>query len=476
MAMTFALLSFAARIVYFGASNGDAERIGSALYAVISSVLEGVAVLWFVPELVLHGETRLYKTAKPEALYIIALIVRACVYFANGMRCFEAKNGFLLALVLVFLLALAVVYRLAVSTGGRKNRRTSLRRAIALAAFNIAVGMQLLFSGLFVRGADRLLLFDEGAVLLAALASAAVLLGSVKRESDRPLPMCGDRNDGRRLRSLDPMNGVALYIMPDRSGTSNLFRDSFECSAAEAYIREKREEGLTHFGITHLLLAGYARTVSQRPAVNRFISGQRIYSRDDEIEISMVIKKDMTLEGSETIITVYLSPDDTAYTVYEKFNKEVEAVKNTQELDSGFDKLAGLLNLIPGVFMKLTVWLLKTLDYFGHLPRFLTKLSPFHGSMFVTSMGSLGIPPVFHHLYDFGNIPVFLAFGVKRLENEVQRDGSIERKRYMDFTVNTDDRICDGFYFASAFKYFKRIMADPHRLDTPPEEIIHDAE
>ena len=44
------------------------------------------------------------------------------------------------------------------------------------------------------------------------------------------------------------------------------------------------------------------------------------------------------------------------------------------------------------------------LDYFGFLPRWLTKLSPFHGSVYITSMASLGIPPIFHHLYDFGNV------------------------------------------------------------------------
>ena len=342
--------------------------------------------------------------------------------------------------------------------------------------FVIALGLHLAVNKALFTAPSLITALEEGSVLLAILAVLCVLIGVKKRESDRPLPQCGDRNDGRRIRSLDPMNGVAVYIMPERVPSSNLFRDCFECSNADAYIREKREEGLAHFGITHLMLAAYARTVSQRPAVNRFISGQKTYSRDDSIEVSMTIKKDMTLDGSETIITVYLDPNDTAYTVYEKFNKEVEAVKSTQELDSSFDRIAGLLDLIPGVFMKFTVWLLKTIDYFGHLPRFLTKLSPFHGSMFVTSMGSLGIPPVFHHLYNFGNIPVFLAFGMKRMENEVQPDGSVKKKRYIDFTVNTDERICDGFYFASAFKYFKRCMADPHRLDTPPETVIHDVE
>lgn len=472
-ALLLAVLSFAARIVYYSVPVGGTGRIGSTLYAVISMILAGAAALWFAIELAVHGKERLFKTAKPVFIYCVFLIVRASVLFANSAGGF--LSGLHLALAIVLYLALALLYRLAVSTGGRSGVKVGLRRAAALIAF-IAVFLVTLYldRALLRRGWHAWL--EDGSVLLACLAVIAVLTGMKKRVSARPLPMCGDRNDGRLVRTLDPMNGVAIYIMPDRVPASNLFSDSFECSAADAYIREKREEGLSHFGITHLLLAAYARTVSQRPAVNRFISGQRTYSRDDEIEVSMTIKKDMSLEGSETIITVYLDPTDTAYTVYEKFNKEVESVKSTKELDSSFDKLAGLINLIPGVFLKFTMWVLKTLDYFGHLPRFLTRLSPFHGSMFVTSMGSLGIPPVFHHLYDFGNIPVFLAFGMKRGENELERDGSVVRRRYIDFTVNTDERICDGFYFASAFKYFKRIMMDPHKLDNPPEEVIHDIE
>ena len=40
----------------------------------------------------------------------------------------------------------------------------------------------------------------------------------------------------------------------------------------------------------------------------------------------------------------------------------------------------------------------------------------------------------------------------------------------------TDERICDGFYFATVLKYLKRLMAHPERLDTPPEEVVHDIE
>ncbi|HPE96079.1 MAG TPA: hypothetical protein PLT66_08450, partial [Bacillota bacterium] len=141
---------------------------------------------------------------------------------------------------------------------------------------------------------------------------------------------------------------------------------------------------------------------------------------------------------------------------------------------SEFDSVARIINLIPGLFKKFTVWLLNLMDYFGLLPRFLTKLSPFHGSLFITSMGSLGIPPIYHHLYDFGNVPVFCSYGAKRTVIELNRQGKAVEKKYVDYTFVTDERICDGHYFASALKLFKEIMKHPEQLSSPPEKVIDD--
>ncbi|WBY63961.1 hypothetical protein [Thermocaproicibacter melissae] len=116
------------------------------------------------------------------------------------------------------------------------------------------------------------------------------------------------------------------------------------------------------------------------------------------------------------------------------------------------------------------------MDYFGLLPMALLKVSPFHGSLFITSMGSLGIPPIYHHLYNFGNVPVFLAFGAKRYENQIDDSGKVVKKKYIDYTFVTDERICDGFYFASALKLFRSYLANPSTLDTPPQKVIRDME
>ena len=287
-------------------------------------------------------------------------------------------------------------------------------------------------------------------------------------------PTWGDRSDGRKIRTLAPMAQITAYFQVERNTCSNLFEESFEITHIDRYIRQKRKEGYTDFGITHVLLAAYVRGIAKYPQLNRFISGQKVYSRGNDIQYCMVVKKDMTLESPDTSIKVHLTPYDTAIDVYEKLNAAVSEVKRTQELDSSLDSLIMGLNMIPSVVLKFVVWLLKLLDYFGMLPAFLLELSPFHGSLFFTSMGSLGIKPIYHHLYDFGNLPAFGAFGCKRRALEVQEDGSIVQRKYIDVKFVLDERIVDGYYYATFFKYFRRLLAHPEVLDQAPEEVIRD--
>jgi len=158
--------------------------------------------------------------------------------------------------------------------------------------------------------------------------------------------------------------------------------------------------------------------------------------------------------------------------VYEKFNAAVVSAKDEME-DSNVDAAAGILTSTPRMVLKFVMWLVSSLDYWGMAPRFLLELSPFHGSIYFTSMGSLGIKPVYHHLYDFGNVPAFCAFGRKRHAEEI-KDGEVVAHKYMDLRFNLDERICDGFYYASVIKYFLRLLAHPEVLDRPPETIEQD--
>ena len=442
------------RIAVFGLKGSE-----ESLYVWSQIVLPVAAPLLFMLIALLNGKEMFYKTALP----VWMMVIHAGLWINRNIT----------GRMMIWLFWIALIffgYLYTEITSGRRPRSPWMLIPVVVSPLGF-----LLY---FYREPLK-----SGAVqdLLPAIPDALMLLGVlilVFAIRLHPMgeyhPTWGDRIDGRRIRTLAPMAQITSYFQVERNTCSNFFEESFEITKVDRYIRQKRKEGLTDFGITHVLLAAYVRGIAKYPQLNRFISGQKVYSRGNDIQYCMVIKKEMNVDSPDTSIKVHLTPYDTAKDVYEKLNAAVEKVKATKELDSNLDGLIMAFNLIPGVVLKFTVWLLKLLDYFGMLPMWLMELSPFHGSLFFTSMGSLGIPPIYHHLYDFGNLPVFGAFGMKRRAYEVIEDGSVVQRKYVDVKFTLDERIVDGFYYAAFFKHYKRILQHPEILDKPPEEVLRD--
>ena len=452
--MTLCLVcSAVARIVIAGVKGtGDSLQVWSQI------VLPIAATVLYVLIALLNGEEKFYKTAIP--------VWMICIYFGFAVT----NYGFtkmVVALYWIVLLTFAVVYT--EITAGRAGRAWFLFFLFALPLGALLyLHHQDILAGKWL---EAMIILPDVLLLLGWMLLVFAIRFHPRGEYH---PTWGDRSDGRRIRTLAPMAQITAYFQVERNTCSNLFEESFEITNIDRYIRQKRREGLTDFGITHVLLAAYVRGVAKYPQLNRFISGQKVYSRGNDIQYCMVIKKEMSVDSPDTSIKVHLTPYDTANDVYKKLNAAVESVKRTQELDSNLDGLIMTLNQIPSVVLKFVVWLLKLLDYFGLLPKFLLELSPFHGSLFFTSMGSLGIKPIYHHLYDFGNLPVFGAFGCKRRALEVQEDGSVVQKKYIDVKFVLDERIVDGYYYATFFKYYRRLLAHPEMLDNAPDEVIRD--
>jgi len=287
-------------------------------------------------------------------------------------------------------------------------------------------------------------------------------------EAKKPTKKKKKEKEFRRVKGMEPMSVVIPYIMPTRTGASNMVTDSFDCEKLEKYLKEKQQEGMANISLMHVMIAAYVRLVSQRPALNRFIRGQRVWTRKN-VEVALTIKKEMKLESPDTVVKFTVPPDATLREVYEALNEQIVGYRDNP--GGSFDKVAKLLAYLPGLLFRFIVGLLRFMDYFGLIPKFLTDLSPFHCSYFITSMGSLGIPPIFHHLYDFGTCPVFFAFGAKRRAYEVDSEGQVKKKQYIDFTYVLDERICDGYYYASALRLFKQILRNPYQLDEKPDVI-----
>ena len=283
-----------------------------------------------------------------------------------------------------------------------------------------------------------------------------------------------DRRDGRRLRTLPPINALMPFIMKTKNDASNFFQETVDINEAERFLRWKRAHGYPGMGLLHLFIATYLRVASQYPAINRFVSGQRVYARNN-IEYVMVVKRELKTVSEETSVKIVFEPTDTINEVYSKLNVEIDKIKDKGDVTEADDAAKSLMKM-PRLILKFAIFMLNVLDYFDLMPKSLLSASPFHGSLFITDLGSIGLPAVYHHIYNFGNIPLFISFGSKRKVYVTRKDGTASERKYLDYAVVMDERVCDGFYFSQAFRVFNSVLRKPQQLDHPPEIVVEDVD
>ncbi|NLC95869.1 MAG: 2-oxoglutarate dehydrogenase, partial [Bacilli bacterium] len=248
----------------------------------------------------------------------------------------------------------------------------------------------------------------------------------------------GDRYDGKLLRKVDPFYKIIPYIMKTRVDSQVFFDDKIILEKTEKYIQDKRAQNI-NVSFLHIVIAAMVRTMALKPRLNRFVSGRKIYARNG-IFVSLAVKRDMSEDSPETTIKMEFEPTDTIFDVMEKMNKAINENKQTNATNDA-DKTAKLIMMCPGFLVRFLVGFLNWLDHRGKMPKVLNRVSPFHTSVFVTDLGSLGVQPVYHHIYEFGTTSIFVAFGIKNKERIIDRNHNIVEQKYVNVKIVVDERI-----------------------------------
>jgi len=296
----------------------------------------------------------------------------------------------------------------------------------------------------------------------------------------------GDRYDGRRVFSKDPFFVVIPHIMKTRNDSMVFFEENPQIEVIEGFLRNMRKEGnMPYLSMLHIIVAAVLRTFSQYPHLNRFVAGRRIYARDT-FTCSMVVKQSLALDAEEMIIKPEFTMDATLAEVYQKFLDEVNHnkvevhkaaqsdAKSIKKESNATEKMAQTLSKLPTFVLKFFIFLIQKLDDWGRLPKAIHKLSPFHASVFVTDIGSVGLNSIYHHVYNFGTCSIFLSLGKKERTLVLNAMGEPVYERSVGLRVVVDERICDGFYYAAAMKYLRSLLHNPERLLEKPENLPKD--
>lgn len=284
----------------------------------------------------------------------------------------------------------------------------------------------------------------------------------------------GDRTDGWRVRSNDPMFDVIPHAMIERSDAQVFFEQELETEALDNFVRKVRRDPsmeMTDLSRLAVVMAACVRAVARYPKVNRLCAGRKVYARD-YLSISLTMKMSMNVDAEEATIKPQFLPNQTLKEVYDILMDNLNKSKSAE--DSTTDSFVDKITSIPQWVLRMFFNWVRRKDNRKGLPRWLVDLSPFHTSFYVTDIGSTGIDSVYHHIYNIGTTSVFISIGKRGKKLVMNEDGSVRYVNTIKFCYVIDERICDGFYYAKTVRYINHLLKHPEELLERPETVIED--
>ena len=255
--------------------------------------------------------------------------------------------------------------------------------------------------------------------------------------------------------------------MARRTDALNMTTLDIPLAPIHHYLNQKRKEGIRYSHLT-VVIAAVIRTISQFPALNRFVVNKRIYARN-EIAVGMVVLKGGKIDGVGTTSKMKFPPDATIDTINEIISEYIDENRQEDEVNAT-DKLAEFLCSAPGL-LRVAANLVKWLDKHNWCPKSIIEASPFHCSIILTDLASIKTNSIHHHIYNFGTTSISLAMGNLR-EVPVRKKGEVTFERCLPLGIVTDDRIASGNILGLAFRKFQKYLMHPEVLENPPEKIV----
>lgn len=267
------------------------------------------------------------------------------------------------------------------------------------------------------------------------------------------------RADGKRVKGLSAIVQALPHIMPRRYDAQNWSNDYIDEEIVRGYIRQKRREGIS---VTHMsvLAAAYYKAVLENPKLNYFIMNRKVYERNHFCFSFVILKTRADGTPDETVIKVFLDPEDTVFTITDKIKEQIDR-NLVSAHNNNTDKFANIAFSIPGL-ARFVFWLAYQLDQWGLLPRKIIDLSPFHTSLFITNLASINTNYIYHHCYEFGTTSVFICMG-KPVQDPLHPDDKC--KKLMPLGVVMDERIATGIEYSRFFAAFLRYLKTPEVLE-----------
>ena len=280
----------------------------------------------------------------------------------------------------------------------------------------------------------------------------------------------GDKPDARYIRDVPGLTTIMFHIMPKRTESEVYLYDKIDATDLLKFI-EKKNAGHPNYKTTvfHCFVLAVARMIRERPKMNRYVQGRRLYERD-EISMSFLAKRRFADDAEEAFMMVVPKDYDNIDTVSHKIYGDLTEVRRHEHSTGGMDATVDSFAKIPRLLLMIVVRIIRWLDFWGLVPKALKEGDSNYSTVLLSNLGSIKGPAVYHHLTNYGTNSIMITVGTLHKEEMVMPDGTKQIRDVLDFGATLDERIADGFYFVRSLRLVKYIFAHPELLDKPFSE------
>ncbi len=277
----------------------------------------------------------------------------------------------------------------------------------------------------------------------------------------------GDRPGARYIRDVSGLTTIMLHLMPKRTESEVYLADKIDATELVKFIEKKNAEHDNYkTTVFHCFVLAVARMIKERPKMNRYVQGRRIYERDS-ISLTFMAKRRFADNAEEAFMQVVPKDTDTIDTISHQIYGDVREVRKSEHSTGGFDATVDAFAKIPRPLLMLVFKVLRWLDFWGRVPKALKEGDTNHSTVLLSNLGSIKGPAVYHHLNNYGTNSIMITVGTLHKEEMVMPDGTKQIRDVLDFGATIDERIGDGFYFVRSLRLVKYIFAHPELLDKP---------
>ena len=272
------------------------------------------------------------------------------------------------------------------------------------------------------------------------------------------------RSDGDLVLGEAPVRRIMPYLMRGRNESCVYQESVYRVTAARTWLKAYNRAHHPRATLFHLVAYAVAVALLERPRLNRFVSGGRIYQRRG-VSLSFVVKTAFTDGGPGATVKLQAPPGETFQAWSARLSSEVDEARDTVR---PVDREVALVMRLPGFLVRGLVAFARWLDHWNLFPDFMTRGDPMYASIFLANLGSVGVSDVYHHLYEYGTTSIFGAVSSPSSRVFPGREGAVVEPG-LSVRWTFDERIDDAFSCSRSLALVQKILEDPQRWLGPPE-------